>query len=121
MLSDMIKSIRKKNYLSQTAFANKLGVTQGAVSQWECGLTRPNTDQLKMISMEFGVSIDDLLAGEHMQLSENSAPITPEARIVSSGMDALPKEQREQILNVVRAMFANNPNLFKGKEDANDQ
>ena len=41
MLSDSIKDICRKNYLNQTAFANRIGVTQSAVSQWENGLTRP--------------------------------------------------------------------------------
>lgn len=61
MISDVIKDIRRRNYLNQTAFANKLGVTQGTVSQWENGLTRPNLDQLRSISSIFGVSIDSLL------------------------------------------------------------
>ena len=61
LISEIIKDIRRRNYLNQTAFANKLGVTQGTVSQWENGLTRPNLDQLQAISTVFGVSIDSLL------------------------------------------------------------
>lgn len=115
MISDAIKAIRRKNYLNQTAFANRIGVTQGAVSQWECGLTRPNTDQLKAISMEFGVSIDDLLAGESVGTS--LSPITPEAKILARGIDRLPKEQREQALNVVKAMFSQYSNIFMKEDD----
>lgn len=47
----------------------------------------------------------------------SGSPQTLEARIVSGGMDKLPKEQREQILGVVRAMFANHPELFNEKDD----
>lgn len=61
LISDVIKDIRRRHYLNQTAFANKLGVTQGTVSQWENGLTRPNLDQLQSIANVFGVSIDSLL------------------------------------------------------------
>ena len=61
MISDVIKDIRRRNYLNQTAFANKIGVTQGTVSQWENGLTRPNLDQLRSIATIFGVSINALL------------------------------------------------------------
>lgn len=110
MLSDSIKEIRKKHYLNQTAFANRIGVTQSAVSQWENGLTSPNSEQLRSISASFGVSVDDLLASE--QPGSSGMPKTPEAQIVSAGMDQLPQEQREQILNVVRAMFASKPELF---------
>ena len=41
-------------------------------------------------------------------------PSTYEARAVSFGMDKLPKEQREMILNMVCAMF---PNTFEKGED----
>ena len=116
MLSEKIKEIRKKNYLNQSAFAKMIGVTQSAVSQWENDLTRPNSYQLEAIASSFNISIDELLA-DNINEEKPSAPKTPEARIVSGGMDKLPKEQREQILNVVRAMFSNNPELFKKGED----
>ena len=45
--------------------------------------------------------------------SSTSSPQTTEARIVSGAMDRLPKEQREQILNVVRAMLTQHPELFE--------
>lgn len=41
------------------------------------------------------------------------APKTLEARIVSSGMDQLPLEDRERILNMLRVMYNNKPDLFK--------
>lgn len=112
MLSTIIKDIRKKNYLNQTAFADRIGVTQGAVSQWECGLTRPNTDQLKAISMEFGVSIDYLLADEDID-NPSDTPKTEEAKILVKGIDRLPKEDREKALNVVRAMFDQYADYFE--------
>ena len=78
MISDVIKDIRRRNYLNQTAFANKLGVTQGTVSQWENGLTRPNLDQLRSISSIFGVSIDSLLntqAPTYTKIRRSAIPI----------------------------------------------
>jgi len=58
MLSRNIKQIRLENGLSQHQMARKLGVTQGAVSQWESGRTRPDTDQLIQMSKLFQVSMD---------------------------------------------------------------
>ena len=113
MLSETIKVLRRKHYLNQTAFANMIGVTQSAISQWEHGLTKPNSEQLRAISHAFGVSVDDLLSGEEKDPAQG--PRTPEARIVSAGMDKLPKDQREKILNVLRAMFASD--LFDGGND----
>ena len=61
MISETIKQIRKTHYLNQTEFANRIGVTQGAVSQWENGLTRPNLDQLRAISAAFNISVSDIV------------------------------------------------------------
>jgi repressor LexA len=77
MIADTIKDIRKRNFLNQTQFANKIGVTQGSVSQWENGLTRPNSEQLKAISLAFNISTDELLEKEitAIPLRRNSLPI----------------------------------------------
>jgi transcriptional regulator with XRE-family HTH domain len=61
MISDKIKQIRRTHYLNQTEFANRIGVTQGAVSQWENGLTRPNLDQIRAISAAFNISVSDIV------------------------------------------------------------
>lgn len=77
MIADTIKDIRKRNFLNQTQFANKIGVTQGSVSQWENGLTRPNSEQLRAISLAFNISTDELLEKEitAIPLRRNSLPI----------------------------------------------
>ena len=77
MIADTIKDIRKRNFLNQTQFANRIGVTQGSVSQWENGLTRPNSEQLKAISLAFNISTDELLEKEitAIPLRRNSLPI----------------------------------------------
>lgn len=113
MFSDIIKDIRRRNYLNQTAFAKKIGVSQGTVSQWEHGLTKANSEQLKAISDAFDISIDDLLYGEpEKDQQQEKAPKTSEARILAKGVDKLPRSQREQALNVVRAMFTEYSDYF---------
>lgn len=54
-------ALRKRHNLSQEEMAERLFVTRQAVSRWETGETVPNTETLKVISKEFGVSIDVLL------------------------------------------------------------
>ena len=58
---DILKSLREKNGLTQEALAERLMVTRQAVSRWENGETQPNTETLKLLSKEFGVSINTLL------------------------------------------------------------
>lgn len=56
-----IKSLRKAAGLSQQELASKLYVNQTAVSQWERGVTTPNSQTLIALSNMFNVSTDYLL------------------------------------------------------------
>lgn len=115
MLADTIKDIRRRNFLNQTQFANRIGVTQGTVSQWENGLTRPNADQLRSISNAFGISVDDLLHGDAEPDPRPGAPKTPEARSLANGIDKMPEEQRKAILSMMTKLY---PGSFeKGTEE----
>ena len=58
---DVIKSIREKNNLTQEQLAERIYVSRQAVSRWENGETLPDTEQLKTLSREFGISINTLL------------------------------------------------------------
>ena len=60
-IKDILKSLREKNRLTQEQMAERVMVTRQAVSRWETGETQPNTDTLKRLSDEFGVSINTLL------------------------------------------------------------
>lgn len=58
---ELLVDLRKKNHLTQDELAEKLYVTRQAVSRWETGETTPNIETLKLISREFGLSINELL------------------------------------------------------------
>lgn len=60
-LGDKILKLRKKKGLSQEQLAEKIDVTRQTISNWELGETSPNPEQLKLLSKEFGISIDELL------------------------------------------------------------
>jgi transcriptional regulator with XRE-family HTH domain len=60
-LMQSLQELREKNNLSQVELAQKLNVTQGAVSQWEKGECRPRTDKLKLLSDILNCSVDELL------------------------------------------------------------
>ena len=57
----ILKSLRESRHLTQEELAERLMVTRQAVSRWETGGTQPNTETLKLLSKEFGVSINTLL------------------------------------------------------------
>lgn len=59
--SEILKSIRIKNNLTQDEMAEKLLVTRQAISQWENGETEPNIESLKLLSTIFNISINTIL------------------------------------------------------------
>ena len=52
---------RKKAGLNQVDAAKALGVTQGAISMWENGRTKPRSAQIVEIAKLYGVTVDELL------------------------------------------------------------
>lgn len=55
---------RKKAGLNQVDAAKVLGVTQGAISMWENGRTKPRSTQIVEIAKLYGVTVDELLREE---------------------------------------------------------
>ena len=60
-LGENIFKLRKKSGLSQEQLGEKINVTRQTISNWELGETQPNPEQLKLLSKELKVSIDELL------------------------------------------------------------
>lgn len=135
-LSEIIRKYRADHDMSQREFAKRCNLSNSYISfiENECNpkTGRPMTptiEQYKKIADGMSITVQELFesldvdspvklnihssndfnfqrfAGEP---SNKLAPQTPEARAVSFGMDQLSQEQREMILNMVRAMFPNN-------------
>ncbi|MFO7636023.1 MAG: zinc ribbon domain-containing protein [Clostridia bacterium] len=68
---DVFVEIRKRNNLTQDDVAKRLYVTRQAVSRWEKGETIPNSETLKMISKEFGISIDEMLGSDRNKICQS--------------------------------------------------
>lgn len=59
-----IKSMREHLKITQSELAKMLGVTQGAVSQWENGTTRPDIKLLPKLAQILKCTVDELLGIE---------------------------------------------------------
>ena len=70
MLNETIKAYRKEMKLTQEQLAEVMGVTIGAVSKWESGLSNPDIMLLPKLARLFGISLDVLFSFE---LIDNSA------------------------------------------------
>ncbi len=63
-LSDNIRHYRRAKDLTQEQLAEALGVTVGAVSKWESGLTTPDVALIMELAALFETSVDTLLGYE---------------------------------------------------------
>lgn len=62
---NLIARLRKSQNLTQKQLADKLNVSDKAVSRWETGKNYPDIDTIKRISSLFDISVDELLEIEN--------------------------------------------------------
>lgn len=60
-IGSRIRKFRKARNLSQKELAQRIGVSNGRVSNWEQGLNRPDADMIVDICMALTVSPSELL------------------------------------------------------------
>ena len=60
-LGVMIASIRKERGMTQLELAEKMGVTDKAVSKWERDLSCPDVSSIPQLAEILGVSVDELM------------------------------------------------------------
>lgn len=72
----MISSLRKENGMTQLELAEKMGVTDKAVSKWERDLSCPDLNFLPKLAELFHISVDEL-----MQVKTTSAASTNKENI----------------------------------------
>lgn len=65
--ANRLATLRTRNGLSQDDLAEKLGVSSQAVFDWEHGITSPDTDQLIDLSKIYGITLDELVNGIHVE------------------------------------------------------
>ncbi|WP_052339324.1 helix-turn-helix domain-containing protein [Gorillibacterium massiliense] len=57
-IGDKVKAIRKQHQLSQIAFADTIGISQGRLSEIEQGKTKPSADTLHELRKKFNVDLN---------------------------------------------------------------
>lgn len=72
-----IASKRHAAGLSQIALAEKLGVSNRAISKWECGVGLPDVSLWLLLCQTLDITADELLHGESV-IPRSTADITDE-------------------------------------------
>lgn len=90
--------LRKHFGYTQQALADLVGVTKGAISQYEKGLNLPNFGTLKKLGEQMGCGVDALLYGPTNRFRQGNLPGTT----IDERVGALADAYREYVLHHLR-------------------
>jgi transcriptional regulator with XRE-family HTH domain len=69
-IGKFIAECRKKNNLTQMQLAEKLNITDRAISKWENGKAMPDSGIMLDLCNELGISVNELLSGEMIEMKD---------------------------------------------------
>ncbi len=71
-IGKFIAECRKKANLTQMQLAEKLGITDKAISKWERGIAMPDTSIMLELCDILCISVNELLSGEKINMENNN-------------------------------------------------
>ena len=93
-IGKFIAECRKKNNLTQMQLAEKLNITDRAISKWENGKAMPDTSIMIELCSELNINVNDLLCGEII------------------GKDAYNKQLEQNIIDMIKQKEASDKRLL---------
>lgn len=69
-IGKFIAQCRKKNNLTQMQLAEKLNITDRAISKWENGKSMPDSSIMLELCNELKISVNELLSGEMIEMGD---------------------------------------------------
>jgi transcriptional regulator with XRE-family HTH domain len=69
-IGNFILELRKEKNMTQQELANRIGVTDKAISKWENGRGMPDLSLMKPLCKELGITINELISGEKIDKKE---------------------------------------------------
>ena len=71
-IGKFIAECRKHKNLTQLQLAEKLNITDKAISKWERGIAMPDTSIMLLLCDILGISVNELLSGEKLIMENNN-------------------------------------------------
>ena len=71
-IGKFIAECRKQKNLTQMQLAEKLGITDKAISKWERSIAMPDTSIMLGLCDILGISVNELLSGEKISMENNN-------------------------------------------------
>lgn len=102
-----IAHLRKNAALTQVQLAEKMGVTNSAVSKWERGVCYPDIEIVSKLAEYFAVSVNEILAGEHLhELTKETADNITKESVQCYSAEIQRRVSRKAILAGISVMLA---------------
>ena len=95
-----VAQLRKEQNMTQKELADKLNVTDKAVSKWETGKGFPDLKLLEPLAQVLGVSLVELMQGERQQ--SETLTMTQAETVVAQAMDQSEKTTARRYLRLFR-------------------
>ena len=74
-IGKFIAECRKKKNLTQAQLAEKLNITDRAISKWETGKAMPDSDIMLELCCILGINVNELLYGEMIDMEQKDAQL----------------------------------------------
>jgi transcriptional regulator with XRE-family HTH domain len=102
-IGKFIQTKRKEKNLTQKELANKLGVTDRAVSKWERGVGCPDVSILEILSKELDCSILEILKGR--KIENEIIKVTEADDYVKDSMNISKQITKEKIISYINKVL----------------
>ena len=83
-IGEFLATLRKANGYTQQEVADRLGISNRTLSGWECSNVLPDILLLPVLAELYGVTVDEILAGERTDRNEVDLSSKSEKRIFKS-------------------------------------
>lgn len=90
-MGEIIAVLRRERGMTQKELADRLNITDKAVSKWERGLVLPDTAAIPKLAEIFGVSVEELISAKASSGAKHRGAANAEAvKIMSIVLRAIP-------------------------------
>ena len=101
-----IAALRKEKGMTQEQLGERLCVTNKTISRWENGNYMPNVEMMSLLSKEFGVSINEIIAGERLGTEDFKAlPRNSDGAICAVGFFVRQYKNSQAVVELLTRIF----------------
>lgn len=97
-VSDMIAKLMRKNNYTMKELANKVGVSESAVSLWVSAKTTPRMGTIQKLADVFGVTTDEMIFGKYYDEVKEQRKIESDLEAVANDAETVFGEGTTQLL-----------------------